>query len=39
MKPIATSREDARVFYDHYRGKVADLEKEIKEDKTKETKY
>ena len=27
MRTTATVREDARVFYDHYRGKVAKLEK------------
>lgn len=39
MKPIAASREDARVFFDHYRGKVNKLEKAKQEDKTKEAEY
>ena len=28
-KPLAKDREDARVFFDHYRSKVASLEKAL----------
>lgn len=35
MRVIAKEREDARVFYDHYRDKTAKLEKQAQSDSTK----